>query len=1662
MCDKNIEINFELFDTFEICNDKITIKKNGINNYEKKQYDISSVERDINTKKLNEYLQSIKSKNKTDDTEIKKLLQYNEKLTDEDTRINKIIDELKKELEKNFDKDQERRKLKEENKGLKEHTDRNRNTVEIMTRSLMDDKDKEKEYERQLNANKSREETARRSFNDARRIIETKIDKTLKTYDDVIKKMFPDSQILPNDGKEIFLDEINETIAKEYIFQESAKVAQYQADVFRHLIYNDNTLLKEIYKKLIDNFIRLQGNYVEVRDDVEGDDEGGYEGGYEGDNANDLVGGGVPFGNPLRQSNTSSRKYPNGTNTNSTTRRIIYSKPVSTATNGTISDISVVRPTKTPIKTKSIETKPIQKIEGYVQNTIYFYNSFNDFIKKIKIFIYNNPLFFKLNSLTIDKLKDLVNFLQIKSSDDLIYPIQIIIYIFYDFIFIDIEDILKSEDYLKEHFTAVDLRDIHSANLYLQEKINKYYENDTKNSNEILDVLKITNTDTDQRKKVHIFRLITILEEALKDSQTRKLKHIANIKSLSLYYYYFIVKCKYKLHIIKKTYDEINNNQAYKNTFLMLDTYITQQNENNILTYLKINNKFSGDKEKFYNRRFDINLYYNNDTFKTTFMALNYCDIDRTFYDQNNRFKSDALTVRNADESVIPYNQGYILGAFTDIFKPSLNNSQISEKLELLKQKAKTGVPIFIIGYGASGAGKTSSLIYFYKGRTEDEKNGILIHLCNALGSDGYTKLEVSVKEFYDTVKEEGNIDCMKHDNDDSFCKEIILNFEFRTDPTTKDENFICTTKAEEIKNKAKKHFDRSCSYEFNDIKLAPVIEFLVDGDRLVKATTNNPNSSRSHAIVFIKMTNNDNKNAYIIIGDFAGVENEFLCNEHGVITDFLSLEKDKQSNISDSDTSLTGGTGGNEGCEVSNSKYFYRKSTEPLYTVTKLTSDVYSNTEFGKDNFYTSNIGRKCKQNGFMFEHLLTIILNFFKITDDESFSKANIEYIDESLHNINKIINAKSTDELMPDINTEVDKVFYKIIKENKINFKSLGEMQKICKRYRQIIEIYYKLRSTDNHYIYSGESFNFISKFKCIIRNSNGYKIPNSSNVYDIIFFQKNKKIITDFLNFSEESLKQNIKEILNGNTSDNIIRIYSKCDDFDMTEDIKEQISKVISFKPIKDAINDSVGEVYKDFLPIISEIDISKDKDELHNELSNFNKNNRLFTDIVAYFNRVTDSKQLKPENYEKFFPEYKDVLETINNILLFIKPKLEQLQEEIRIGKLECGYRYKEGKFINSSLMSLRKSIRDIMIYKNKDTIFYSPSFYNGCLDNYCGSSACFELIGEVKTNKMDDIQSDIIKYIYTKLFKYKYKQQNDDINAEDNIKQFYNEFIICLFCVFNISYEANNPPPVPYVNINELKRMFNNYKGSDETTMNELLNYIKIAYYMIKGDYFDRKKMESLYNLQFTGSKSDYPTILENIQKIILKNTDYYTGVSQSNNLFELVLKEFITMIDNFNAASTIGTLEYIDSFSKLNTTNYICHSLNNIHDLEGFEPLSGTKIRDSQIVKFSEYFSQKISNYSFNRPYTEKKIKEQPIIQPPIVFSPLPALPIEEKRKRVKHETKSKKNTGNRTEASIKKHKEKQERAIELKKKKGVRFGGGKTYNNKTYKNKTIKRIV
>ena len=74
-------------------------------------------------------------------------------------------------------------------------------------------------------------------------------------------------------------------------------------------------------------------------------------------------------------------------------------------------------------------------------------------------------------------------------------------------------------------------------------------------------------------------------------------------------------------------------------------------------------------------------------------------------------------------------------------------------------------------------------------------------------------------------------------------------------------------------------------------VDLGQYMIFKIDTDRLVKPTTNNPQSSRSHVLAMVKLWKDGGTPLYMFIGDFAGVENRFDMNNVEVLKQFYQVE---------------------------------------------------------------------------------------------------------------------------------------------------------------------------------------------------------------------------------------------------------------------------------------------------------------------------------------------------------------------------------------------------------------------------------------------------------------------------------------------------------------------------------------------------------------------------------------------------------------------------------------------------------------------------------------------------------------------------------------------------------------------------------------------------
>jgi hypothetical protein len=262
-------------------------------------------------------------------------------------------------------------------------------------------------------------------------------------------------------------------------------------------------------------------------------------------------------------------------------------------------------------------------------------------------------------------------------------------------------------------------------------------------------------------------------------------------------------------------------------------------------------------------------------------------------------------------------------------------------------------------------------------------------------------------------------------------------------------------------------------------------------------------------------------------------------------------------------------------------------------------------------------------------------------------------------------------------------------------------------------------------------------------------------------------------------------------------------------------------------------------------------------------------------------------------------------LKDFTNIIYFIN----DIHKRLDYGNIICSNRVFEGEFINKSLQDIRKTIKDIITVKSEGIVFNSPDYIDICLKQYCPTHTdCFKTPS--LKEKYDNIDSVLIRSIYEYLT-VQGKTYND-------IKEFYKEILVSVFCVFNISREANNPPSVPYIDINLLKIHMAIYeKTKDESVKNEIISELNRLYYKLN------------HGKIVEGTNYTNETTFEQNQVSVILNSDEYKQIYTDKNYDSSVLKNFIETIDNNNAISAIGTLEFLDQIAKYNTANTICSRL-------------------------------------------------------------------------------------------------------------------------------------
>lgn len=976
-----------------------------------------------------------------------------------------------------------------------------------------------------------------------------------------------------------------------------------------------------------------------------------------------------------------------------------------------------------------------------------------------------------------------------------------------------------------------------------------------------------------------------------------------------------------------------------------INMLLQKRANNNVLTYVKVRN----DDGNNYNQRFKV--FVNNgqgdqSTLQNSTLIVKYNPHNLPYYEDKGSVRVASSTLQrdwdklynklafdkyftkvNDAMEVNKYNEEYFLGPFTRVFEQRYNNKEIAEMMDEVVhalQRESDPKPVFLIGYGASGAGKTSTLVYFNKGGdNEDARNGVLMHLCIRMAREaGYNHIRVKSTEFFAKQKKVNGGTGTYQVEDiarTSPAKGGYINFEYIGD--NRGGSFQLKEKythyngfksrAKEVNSASNGNGDTT-EFEAGSA-LGKVLIHMIDTDRFVKATTNNPNSSRSHTMIFItfgkKEANSGNTPQFeskrtLIVGDFAGVENAFGCDRDDVLGAFLNINRDDGSGnkfYSSDNASLRGEEGGvvlKGGKHIQHKRSrlqkggdecaSHRTSQADMFILgkTKRTKRTNNSPQLEldmqslyEDSIVYNNIVRfylQCilAEEGKPQDNPMMQFLAYNNITTvKELFEKYKDKVTrahERKIRNTNKIVNVLA-DSGMPlsEIIDENDEIDVTVKDTNNTDMKGFMSHLKFGIEIKGLRDLKDKDNCPGVQYVVSMNDKNYVDLAK-YSPESGARKWLRQS----IINTHADERInnIMSSLKLYKELIRYLVSKDRSNELNNNIQLFSLKCKD--KTQNNLEQRS--FKFSDVEDGLSKFLQH------PLLGMFGI----DALPFKTLSLTDHRRMVLEkpkLVAQIRRLTDDR-------------LKDVL---NATYDEVKELVLQTMCKLQHGKRVCDVRLAEGNYINKSLKDTRDVIQNIMYEKNKNSVNISPNFLEPCLPSYCFKGTCFGM------NRSTSARSSIFSAIAAEL------SPGQSSPVEETLK----DLIVGVFCVLNMSRRANNPPPVPYINTNDLKyELRNTDRFTTEVLAEMRLLDARLDQYM-QDDSPVKLNLDRMLHTSF---------------KDVLKGEDdkgnridyVKTRIQQK---FDDLLK-FIIYLDNVSAASAVGTLQFVDSISKYNTSQIIC----------------------------------------------------------------------------------------------------------------------------------------
>lgn len=1333
------------------------------------------------------------------------------------------------------------------------------------------------------------------------------------------------------------------------------------------------------------------------------------------------------------------------------------------------------------------------------------------YISLLKTF-FQNPQIRKLTALQIDDIVTLLNKVEL-IYDNVWLQGDLLHYIFLRTFYVDITDIYEGMNGVNEIPTSsfrevINLKeqvDYDTANF--KALVEKLYSSQKTSSGE-----QLVAAPPDNSKYIFLYSFVEVAQHWFIDfSRKDDDKSITRNKQITLYVLqqmlgrWLPVMTKFINGVDKSIEPDTEDGVKLDNTL--------KEAKSPVITYIKVRLSKIGDSMSTYNQRFKLltnkrSLYVEYNDHNFPFYNIDKPEIDGasivTYVNKaralgvdiaSTPFKEDGVdeyiaagddVQKRTDACALTkssewfsgkYNNKFLFGPFTQIFDPTVANKEIAAKAdEVVNALTVDQRPVMILGYGASGAGKTSSLIYLNNDEfSPDEQRGILIHICSRLGKEyNYKKINVRAFEFFtnsvkDKVDDPVSRICIKDGTNN------YIQFEFREE--TENDRFVLLNDYEH-KNMWLDRTGSSTTKFAATSDMGQVLIHLIDTDRYVKATTNNPNSSRSHAVIsveFLKEGDDGKAEAYkpnLIIGDFAGVENIFACQDAEVLRKFANI-KIKQKKTDSGPAKFFYEEYGVE--EQKNKKFIDVCPTDG--------KDMHAFSDLPKfDDKIDGDekITLYFRQNPTMYvaieklfltsadidmSKLRSSITNALADKNDLAKSKTAAEsiwgrFITTKKAELKKLLDPK---ELKYPKDSEEARLVMKKKLKDKIVGREPDSIDAIADDFVNFIEFLKSVKIIEEDNPGADPSVKRVALIKslCTLSGRQMYRDLTSSqvsldgikNFMDRIEqytattstgvqvkgysgFFRNESNYTAFFDsvysaFCEDKsictrVKKNAKgedveyKVLNFKGKINMEwpnDIYinrpseaeaKKCAAEpgmtkrfpDWTE--KEKVDFCSRDKVLYNDFKAKIPTVYGQFEKIAGEV--AQNKQAFDEFWANFESTNKTFTVVFSDpIEKTINIQEVSKEVITKHCSNYvnsNELMKTFlkssasfdlastsqldklyNNLLKqaqvylsddkvdlsnreYIRSLLEKIR--VRIASLldgflckfglayyVCSVRKNEGFFINDSLSKMRSFIKLVLDKSANGTLYPLPLFEEACLPSYCIGETCFDK----NEAKMEPYKSEHAIM----------KTMREELKIDPT------KILFCIFCVLNISIDGmtNNPPPIPYLNVNGIKKLaqelayrYNDFKDMPSNATPEVRKKkIKILQdvcerFLLQADALDFKIKYDMNigidnkTAEIVKDQTTYGYLeasCKNITKSfgvaygnddrdesreqrvymvpqITKNESHSIDTKFDVKSFRRNLRVFCTLIDKNNAASAIGTLEFVDYVSKYYTTSAVC----------------------------------------------------------------------------------------------------------------------------------------